>query len=219
MGTAMVNKNQQTALTNQSGTGSTTPDFGQPEYTTINKKVGYGYATASIKDGEIKPSDKKELVVMDAEDAEKLADAGHFDGSVVSTSVTLPANWAAIREMENKVYTDKDGKPRDTVKVLNELVTLFRPGMNVKSTNRRNQRLLATDEKGNLTFNESELVNDVLDLTSEITSESLRVMRTEEQKTWDNLSNLLPEIRETVWKAYLDATGKEFYIPSEAPKA
>lgn len=183
-------------------------DFGQPEYTTIKKDVAYGY--------QIDDKGKKSAVVLDVEEATKLEQEGKFDGNIVTTVTTLPANWAAVRAMEYKTYLDNEGKPRDVVDVLNELVTLFRPGMNVKATNRRNQRLLDTDKDGNFTFGDSDLKDGVLDLTDEITSPSKRVFRTEEQKTWDNLSNLAPEVRETVWRAYLTATGKEFYIPQSA---
>jgi len=189
-------------------TATPTPavDFGQPEYTSIKKDVAYGY--------QIDEKGKKEAVVIDVDEANKLSEQGKFDGNIVTTNITLPANWAAVRAMEQKTYLDADGKPRDTVEVLNELVTLFRPGMTVKATNRRNQRLLETDKDSNFVFNDASLKNGILDLTDEVTSPSKRVFRTEEQKTWDNLSNLDPAVRETVWKAYLSATGKEFYIPS-----
>lgn len=198
-----------TATVDHSATGNTTNktlDFGKPEYTTINKDVAFGY--------EIDDKGKKVAVVLDVDEATKLEQAGKFEGSVVSTITTLPANWAAVRELENKIYLDAENKPRDVVEVLNELVTLFRPGMGVKATNRRNQRLLDQDKDGNFTFNDSGLKGGVLDLTDEITSPSKRVFRTEEQKTWDNLSNLAPTVRESVWRAYLTATGKEYYIPA-----
>lgn len=180
----------------------TAVDFGQPEYTTINKDVAFGTM--------IDEKGKKVAVVLDVDEAEKLDKEGKFEGVVVSTVTTLPANWAAVRAMETKTYKDAEGKVRDTKEVLNELTTLFRPGMQVKATNRRNQRLLDTDKDGNFTYSD----NGVLDLTDEITSPSKRVFRTEEQKTWDNLSNLAPEVRKTVWKAYLTATGKEYYEPA-----
>lgn len=191
-------------------------DFGQPEYTTLKKDVAYGYATAAVKDDNIVifKDGKREAVVIDVDEANKLSEAGHFEGSVVTTVINLPANWAAVMAMQNKTYKDNEGKERDTVEVLNELTTLFRPGMTVKATNRRNQRLLETDKDGSFTFDESALTNGVLDLTDEITSPSKRVFRTEEQKTWDNLSNLDPAVRDTVWRAYLTATGKEYYVPS-----
>jgi hypothetical protein len=196
--------------------GATQPDFGQPEYTSLKKDVAYGYATAELKDDKIVifKDGKREAVVIDVEEANKLSDAGHFEGSVVTTIINLPQNWAAVRAMEEKTYLDSEGKPRSTKEVLNELVTLFRPGMTVKATNRRNQLLLKQDENGNFTFDDSALTNGVLDLTDQITSESKRVFRTEEQKTWDNLSTLDPAVRDTVWRAYLGATGKEYYVPS-----
>lgn len=189
------------------GAVTSTVDFGQPEYTTVKKDVAFGY--------QIDDKGKKVAVVLDVEEASKLEEAGKFEGEIVSTVTTLPANWAAVRAMETKTYLDNEGKPRDVKDVLNELVTLFRPGMNVKATNRRNQRLLDTDKDGNFTFSDKDLSNGVLDLTDEITSPSKRVFRTEEQKTWDNLANLPPDVRKTVWFAYLDATGKEHYIPQE----
>ena len=181
-------------------------DFGQPEYTTIKKDVAYGY--------QLDDKGKKEAVVIDVDEANKLSEQGKFDGNIVTTSINLPANWAAVRAMEGKTFLDAEGKPRDTVEVLNELVTLFRPGMTVKATNRRNQRLLEVDKDGNFTFDDSGLTNGILDLTDEITSPSKRVFRTEEQKTWDNLSNLDSAVKDTVWRAYLTATGKEYYVPS-----
>jgi hypothetical protein len=197
-------------------TEATQPNFGQPEYTSLKKDVAYGYATAELKDDKIVifKDGKREAVVIDVEEANKLSDAGHFEGSVVTTIINLPQNWAAVRAMEEKTYLDSEGKPRSTKDVLNELVTLFRPGMTVKATNRRNQLLLKQDENGNFTFDDSALTNGVLDLTDQITSESKRVFRTEEQKTWDNMSNLDPVVRDTVWRAYLGATGKEYYVPS-----
>src|SRR5258708_4324063 len=189
----------------------------QPEYTTLKKDVAYGYATASIKSDDsivVFGGGKREAVVLDVNEANKLSDAGHFEGSVVTTVINLPANWAAVRAMEQKTYLDSEGKPRDTTEVLNELVTLFRPGMTVKATNRRNQRLLEVDKDNNFTFDDSALTNGVLDLTDEITSPSKRVFRTAEQKTWDNLSNLPDAVKDTVWRAYLSATGKEYYVPS-----
>ena len=203
-----------TAVPPVAPTGNAVP---QPEYTTLKKDVAYGFATASINDKNVvvpNKDGKREAVVIDVDEANKLSEAGHFEGSVVTTVINLPANWAAVRALEGKTFLDAEGKPRDTTEVLNELVTLFRPGMTVKATNRRNQRLLETDKDGNFTFDDSALTNGVLDLTDEITSPSKRIFRTEEQKTWDNLSNLDPAVRETVWKAYLSATGKEFYIPS-----
>lgn len=191
--------------------GGQAVDFGQPQYTTIKKDVAYG--TQITKEG------KKENVVLDVDDATKLEAEGKFEGNVVTTVTTLPANWAAVLAMQSKTYLDTEGKPRDVTEVLDELVTLFRPGMNVKATNRRNQRLLDVDKDGNFTFDDSALSDvqgygKVLDLTNEITSPSKRVFRTEEQKTWDNLSNLAPEVRSTVWRAYLTATGKEYYEPA-----
>jgi hypothetical protein len=199
-------------------TDTETPlDFGQPVFTTLKKDVAYGKATAEIRDNKVVifKDGKSEAVVIDVEDATKLSDAGHFEGSVVPTVINLPANWAAVRALENKIYLDNEGKPRNTFEVLDELVTLFRPGMTVKATNRRNQRLLETDEDGNFTFNDSMLTNGVLDLTDEITSPSKRVFRTQEQKTWDNLSDYDPTVRDAVWKAYLAATGKAYYVPSK----
>lgn len=196
--------------------GAALPDFGQPEYTSLKKDVAYGFATAELKDDKIVifKDGKREAVVIDVEEANKLSDAGHFEGSVVTTVINLPANWAAVRAMENKTYLDYEGKPRNTIEVLNELVTLFRPGMTVKATNRRNQRLLDTDKDGNSTFSDAALTNGVLDLTDEITSPSKRIFRTEEQKVWDSLSNLTPGQRDNMWRAYLTASGKEYYVPS-----
>src|SRR4051812_47737222 len=93
-------------------------ELGTPVYTTIRKEIAYGYATATIKDGEIKAIGKKEAVILDVDEATKLQEAGHFEGDVITTVVNLPANWAAVREMERKVYTDDKGEVRDTKEVL-----------------------------------------------------------------------------------------------------
>jgi len=193
-------------MTDTVATPATPVDFGQPEYTTIKKDVAFGY--------QIDEKGQKIAVVLDMEEANKLEQEGKFEGNGITTVINLPANWAAVRAMEDKTYLDSESKPRDVKEVLNELVTLFRPGMTVKATNRRNQRLLDVDKDGNFTFDDSALTSGVLDLTDEITSPSKRVFRTEEQKTWDNLSNLDPVVRDTVWKAYLTAVGKEYYVPS-----
>lgn len=179
----------------------------QPEFTTIRKDIAFG--TKTLDDG------KKEKVVLDPDEAEKLTSEGKFVGSVISTKLDLPANWAAVQTYAQKSYTDDEGNPRDINEVLNDLATLMRVGFTTKATNRRNQALLETDKDGNFTFDEKNLVEGVYDLTPFITSESKRKFKTEEQKTWDNLSNLPKEVRTNMWKVYLSSIGKEYYEPQD----
>lgn len=180
----------------------------QPEFTTVFKEVAYGHKT--LDDG------KKELVVLDTTEAEKLASEGKFSGQVVKTKLDLPVNWPAVMSYASKTYTDDEGNSRDINEVLTDLVTLMRVGFTTKATNRRNQSLLATDKDGNITFSDKDLTDGVFDLTPYITSESKRKFKTEEQRTWDSISGLAPAVRDNMWKVYLTSIGKEFYIPNEA---
>lgn len=179
----------------------------QPEYTTKKKDVAFGY--------QINDKGVKEAVVLDMEKATELSDAGKFEGTPVTLQFNLPTNWAGVKQFESGTYVDEDGKTRDINDVLDDLVTLFRVGMSTKAINRANQRLLEVDKDGNFTFGDADLTNGVYDITSEITSASKRKFKTEEQKTWDSLSNLPKEVRENMWKVYLTANNKEFYVPAE----
>lgn len=182
-----------------------------PEFTTIKKDVAFGY--------QLNDKGVKEAVVLNLEDAEKLSQEGKFEGTPVTTAITLPVNFAAFVQYALNKYTTKgeDGKEvvRDINEVLSDVINLCRPGMQVKSTNRRNQRLLELDKDGNLTFSDKDLTDGVLDLTSEITSPSRRIVLTEEQKTWKSLSNLTKDVRENMWRVYLTSLGKEFYVPQD----
>lgn len=182
-----------------------THSFGEPQYTTVTKDVAYGK--------KINAKGEKEAVVLDVEEATELEKAGSFEGQVVSTKVVLPANWAAVLAYENGTYKDNEGNPRDLQDVLDDLVTLMRPGFQTKATNRRNQKLLDTDSDGNFTFSDKDLTDGILDLTGEITSPSKRIFLTEEEKTWRSLANLAPAVRDITWRAYLSAIGKEYYVP------
>jgi hypothetical protein len=179
----------------------------QAEYTTKKKEVAFGT--------KINEKGEKESVVLDIDEAQKLEAEEKFEGSAITVTMNLPSNWAAIRAFENGTYVDEEGKPRDINDVLNDLVTLFRVGMTTKAVNRYTQRLLEKDKDGNFTFSDKDLTNGVYDVTAEITSASKRKFKTEEQKTWDSLSNLPKEVRENMWKVYLSANGKDFYIPAE----
>lgn len=179
----------------------------QPEYTTKKKEVAFGY--------QINDKGVKEAVVLDMEKATELSDAGKFEGTPVTLQFDLPTNWAAMRAFENGPYTDDEGKARDINDVLKDLVTLCRVGMTTKAINRATSRLLEVDKDGNFTFSDANLTNGVFDLTAYITSASQRKFKSEEEKTWDSLSNLPKEVRENMWKVYLSANGKDFYIPAE----
>lgn len=179
----------------------------QPEYTFVRKDVAYGLETG--KDGKKTP-----VVFNDVDEAKKAEEAGMFEGTVVSTVVKLPVNFAAVLEYAKATYLDDEGKARDINEVLNDLVTLFRPGMQVKATNRRNQRLLEQDDSGNFKFSDADLTDGVLDLTADITSPSKRTFLTEEQKMWKSLSGLAAGVRDNMWKVYLQSINKEFYIPA-----
>ena len=183
-------------------TSAVTPEIStQAEYTTVTKDVAFGMLTND--------KGEKEAVVLDLEDAKKLDAEGKFDGTPVTTSITLPVNWAAMIEFANKEYKDDEGNDRDINEVLRDLVTLCRTGMTTKATNRRNQRLLERDKDGAFTFSDSDLTDGKFDLTAEITSPSKRIILTEEVKTWKNLSNLPDATRKSVYDAYLVATGKQ----------
>lgn len=192
-----------TATVSQDATGINT----QPEYTTKKKEVAFGY--------QLNDKGGKDVVVLDMEKATELSDAGKFEGTPVTLQFNLPVNWAAIRAFENGTYTNEDGSPRDINEVLNDLVTLFRVGMTTKAINRANSRLSEVDKDGNFTFSDKDLTNGVFDLTAAITSASQRKFKSEEQKTWDSLSNLPQAVRESMWRVYLTANGKDFYIPAE----
>ena len=179
----------------------------QPEYTTKKKEVAFGY--------QINDKGVKEAVVLDMEKATELSDAGKFEGTPVTLQFDLPTNWAAMRAFENGTYTDDEGKARDINDVLKDLVTLCRVGMTTKAINRATSRLLEVDKDGNFTFSDANLTYGVFDLSAYITSASQRKFKSEEEKTWDSLSNLPKEVRENMWKVYLTANGKDFYIPAE----
>lgn len=194
----------------------------QPRTTTDRFEIAFGFKTKTEKDGVTVVKNDKGNPVRDAttisvEDATELEKKGLFEGQVVTVSCDYPANWEALIAMANKAYTDDDGKPRDAGEVKGEMVKLFRNGAAAKVMNRMRAKLTKLDENDSnkLAFKDTDAPGGVLDMTNEITSGSLRVFLTEEQKTWKSLSNLTPVVRETVWKAYLSATGKDFYIPAE----
>lgn len=145
------------------------------------------------------------------DEVEKMSDIGLFEGTTITVTCDYPAtNWDALVAFRNREWKNDDGSVRDQSDVDSEIVKLFNNGASGKVMNRLRAIATKQDEKGNFT-----LTGDVVDLTSEITSGSKRVFLTEEQKTWKGLANLPAAVREQVWRAYLSATNKEFYLPAE----
>ncbi len=173
-----------------------------------DRAFGFKITPASKdKDGKDVPA-SKEATVMDKDEAEKLSDAGKFEGSVITVSVDYPANWAGLLAYADKVYKDDEGNVRDTNEVLDEIVKLFKAGASVKVNNRLRAQLTKTDEAGNLTFKEEDAPGGILDLTEEITSGSKRRFLTPEEKTWKSLENLPEAVRKSMYDVYLSSIGK-----------
>lgn len=179
--------------------------------------IAYGFQTLTNKAGEVikdeQGNPKKEAVVISTEAAEKLSEANLFEGSVITASVDYPSTFDALVSLANTPANDEDGKPRDQKEIQSELVKLFVNGAKSKVMNRLRALLTKTDDNGNLTFKEP--ADNVVDLTSEITSGSKRIFLTEEQKMWKSLAMLTGATKDAVWKAYLTSIGKEFYTPAE----
>ncbi len=197
-----------TATLNQTG------NVAQPLTNTERFDIAYGLKTKADKDGNVVKDEKgnpvKEAVVIKVSDAEELSEKNLFEGGTITVSCDYPSSWDGLVAFRNREWKNEDGTVREQTDVDAEITKLFNNGASSKVMNRLRAIATKQDEKGNFT-----LTGDLIDLTGEITSGSKRVFLTEEQKTWKNLSNLPSNIRESVWKAYLTATGKDFYIPAE----
>lgn len=125
-----------------------------------------------------------------AKAVKELCDAGKFKPSFpVTVSVPRAKNVTGIKE----ICPDEE-----------EAAANFNRGAKQKVANRLKARLLATNEDGNLSFDpNADLVNGVLDMTSEIASPSKRKVLTEEEKL-DRFLEQYPEAMRTAMKtAYL----------------
>lgn len=174
-----------------------------PSFTKENFNLAYGMQTKG---------DKKEAVVISTENAETLDKEGKFEGNVVDFAVTYPATFDDFVAWVNQPQKDDDGNDRDISDVKTEALRNFVNGSKSKVMNRARALIGKTDDKGNLTY---VLTGGVVDLTSEILSGSKRVFLSEDQKTWNGLKHLPEAMKDNIWRAYLSATGKDYYIPTE----
>lgn len=133
--------------------------------------VGFDVKKVKGEDGTEK-TEKTPNVRPAGETTQKLITDGKFlpDYSV-TTSYDLPKNWAGLIALGG-----------NDEKIQEELVNNHNRGVVQKVTNRRNAALLAQNDDGSFSFDESVLKNGVLDLTEHITSPSKRKTLTEEQK-------------------------------------
>lgn len=158
---------------------------------------------------------RKDAVMLDPQEAEKLGE-NKFDGSVVTVRVSYPASFEGLLALANAPAKDEEGNLRDQKDVQAEIVRVFNAGAKIKVNNDTRALLTKVNDKGELVFNEStDLEDGFLDMTNSITRGSRRIFLTEEQKTWKNLSNLTGDVKINVWRAYLAATGKDYYVPAE----
>lgn len=189
-----------TATVNPSNTENKAANFNTESW-----DVAYGFPH---KDGK-----REDPTVLSPESAEKMKD---FEGSSVTVTCTYPSTFAGLLDLASTPVTDEDGKTVDQKDVQAELVRIFNAGAKTKVNSRLRARLTKQKENGDLVFDENtDLVDGKLDLTSEITSGSKRIFLTEEQKTWRSLGNLPKDIRDSMWKVYLQGVGKEYYVPAE----
>ena len=184
--------------------------------TTERFDIAYGLKTKTEKDG-ITPvlDDKKNpvkeaVIIAKVSEAEELSEKNLFEGSTITVTCEYPASWDGLLAFADRTWKNEDGTVRDQEDVKAEMVKLFNNGAAGKVMNRVRAIATKQDEKGNFV-----LTGNSVDVTGEITSGSKRVFLTEEQKTWKGLANLPSTVREQVWRAYLTATGKDFYLPAE----
>jgi hypothetical protein len=188
----------------------------QPLTTTEKFDIAYGLKTKVEKDGvtpildEKKNPVKEAVIIAKVSEAEELSEKNLFEGSTITVKCDYPASWDGLVQFATQEWKNEDGTVRDPEDVKAEIVKLFNNGAAGKVMNRLRAIATKQDEKGNFT-----LTGNVVDLTNEITSGSKRVFLTEEQKTWKGLVNLPAPVKEQVWRAYLTATGKDFYLPAE----
>jgi hypothetical protein len=187
----------------------------QPLTRTETFDIAFGLKTKTDKDG--KPElDKDGKVVTEAvmitniKEAEELSDKNLFAGSTITVKTDYPASWDGLLAFAEKESKNEDGTVRSSDDVKAEIVKLFNNGASGKVMNRLRAIATKQDDKGEFT-----LSGDVVDLTNEITSGSKRVFLTEEQKAWKILENLSPAVKDSMWKAYLSVTGKDYYVPAK----
>jgi hypothetical protein len=187
----------------------------QPLTRTEAFDVAYGLKTKTDKDGTPvldengKPVTEAEMLT-DVKKAEELSDKNLFAGTTIQVRTDYPSSWDGLLAFAEREWKNDDGTVRSNEDVKAEIVKLFNNGASGKVMNRLRAIATKQDDKGNFT-----LTGDYVDLTGEITSGSKRVFLTEEQKAWKSLANLPKDIRGSMWKAYLTATGKDYYEPAE----
>jgi len=205
----------------QSSQGSqNSPQELKAKTTTETWEQAYGYEISKTKtkgkndkgeEVEVETTTKTPTMIS-MDKAEEMEKKGTFEGTAITVRWDYPMNWEGLLDYANKSYTDDDGNPRELSEVLQEIVKLFVNGAKGKVMNRLKSMLTKTNDKGEITFNpeQSPLFKDeILDITSEITSGSKRVFLSEEQKTWKNLSNLPDVLRRSMFDVYLKSIGKE----------
>lgn len=177
--------------------------------TTERFDKAFGIQTTTKKDEAGNEVKKREVVMLDPEEAEKLEKEGAFEGQIVTVSTDYPLTFDALVAFVGSPQYDDDGKQRDQSEVGDEAAKLFKSGAKVKVMNRLRAILTKTDSDGNLTFSDDQLTNGVLDLTKEILSGSKRIMLSEEEKTWKSLSNLPDAVRRSMYDVYLQSRGQQ----------
>lgn len=179
--------------------------------TTERYDKAFGYQTTpAVKDdaGNVVTPAKREIVMLETEEAEKLEKQGLFEGEVVTVSCDYPLTFQGLIDFVNSPQLDDEGNPRDVSDVMDEATKLFRSGAKVKVSNRVRAILTKADKDGNITFNSDTLTDGVLDVTKEILSGSKRVFLSEEEKTWRNLATLPDATRKQMYDIYLSSIGK-----------
>jgi hypothetical protein len=186
----------------------------QPLTRTETFDIAFGLKTKTDKDGNPVLENGKQVteaeMLTDVKKAEELSEKNLFAGTTIQVRTDYPSSWDGLLAFAEKEWKNEDGSVRPTEDVKAELVKLLNNGASGKVMNRLRAIATKQDEKGNFV-----LTGDVVDLTNEITSGSKRVFLTEEQKAWKSLSNLPAAIKDSMWKAYLSATGKDYYVPAE----
>lgn len=180
MSTSIINQN--TDVNN--GANSTT--------TTEREDVVVGFNITKDTDGKI--TAKSPAIYVAGEAVQKLVTEGKFQEEyTVATVVNLPKTMDALVSLYKTPEEQEEG------------VANHNRGVRQKLTNRRNAALLAVDDEGNFTFNETKLTNGAFDLTPEISSPSKRKTLSEEEKL-DRFLEQFPEaIRASMKAAYSNA--------------
>lgn len=134
---------------------------------TEHEAVAFGFAIEE-KDGK---KTRTATIFSSPEDAEKAEKEGKAEEiSVVDTVVTYPKTLEALLSIAT---TDQQKE---------ELVANHNRGAKNKVANRTNSKILKVDSNGNFTLGEKDLTNGVLDMSSEILSESKRKVLTDDER-------------------------------------